>query len=66
MDNVNDSLAFLGHANRQINLTRKDLSKPELKYEYAHLCNHQSPYTNQLIGEDVSKADKEIEDEAKN
>ena len=65
VDNVNDSLAFLGHANRQINLTRKDLLKPELKYEYAHLCNHQVPYTNHLFGDDVSKAAKEIEDAAK-
>ena len=65
VDDVNDSLALLGHANRQINLTRKDLLKPELKYEYTHLCNHQVPYTNQLFGDDVSKAAKEIEDAAK-
>lgn len=35
--------------------------KPKLKYEDAHLCNHQVPYTNQLFGDDVSKAAKEIE-----
>ncbi|KAH3876428.1 hypothetical protein DPMN_000268 [Dreissena polymorpha] len=34
-----------------------------LKYEYAHLCNQQLPYTNQLFGDDVSKAAKEKEAE---
>lgn len=65
IDNINDAMALLGHANRQINVTRKDLLKPELRNEFTHLCNHQLPYTNQLFGDDVSKAAKEIEDCAK-
>jgi hypothetical protein len=65
VDKVNDSLALLGQANRQINLIRKNLLKVELKCEYTYLCNHQIPYTNQLFGDDVSNAAKEIEDAAK-
>ena len=65
IDHSNDAIALLGHANRQINLLRKDLLKPELKNEYSHLCNHTVPYTCQLFGDDVSKAAKEIEDAAK-
>ena len=55
-------LALLGHTNRQINLARKDFLKPELKYEYAHLCNHSVPFISELFGDDVSKQAREIED----
>ncbi|MES9884347.1 MAG: hypothetical protein ABW185_26165 [Sedimenticola sp.] len=65
IDEGNDALALLGHANRQINMTRRDLLKPEMKNEYMHLCTHSLPYTNQLFGDDVSKTAKEIEDCAK-
>ena len=64
IDHSNDAIALLGHANRQINLLRKDLLRPEHKNEYSHLCNHTVPYTCQLFGDDVSKAAKEIEDAA--
>ena len=62
IDSCNDVLALLGHSNRQINLTRKDLLRPELKEEYTHLCNHSIPFTAELFGDDVSKSAKEIED----
>ena len=65
VDNCFSSLALLGHANRQIQWARRDIVKPELKDEYAHLCNHTLPYTSFLFGDDVSKAAKEIEDTAK-
>ena len=38
IDECNDSLTLFGHANRQINLTRRDFIKPELRFEYLHLC----------------------------
>lgn len=65
IDECNDSLALLGHANRQINLTRKDFLRPELNAEYSHLCNHSRPVTSYLFGDDVSKSARELEDSAK-
>lgn len=65
IDGCNDSLALLGHANYQINMTRRDLLRPELKREYAHLCTRSLPVTKELFGDDISKTAKEIEDFAK-
>ena len=62
IDSCNNVLALFGHSNRQINLARKDFLKPELKYEYAHLCNHSVPFTSGLFGDDVGKQACEIED----
>ena len=61
IDNYNDSLALLGHCNRQINLLRRDLIKPDLCWDYVPLCAHSFPYINFLFGDDVSKSAKEIE-----
>ena len=61
IDNYNDSLALLGHCNRQINLLRRDLIKPDLCWDSVHLCAHSLPYINFLFGDDVSKSAKEIE-----
>lgn len=61
IENCNDSLALLGHCNRQVNLLRKDLIKPDLRWDYVHLCAHSVPYTENLFGDDVSKSAKEIE-----
>lgn len=65
IDDCNSSLALLGHSNKQICMVRRDLFKPELKDEYAHLCTHSLPYTSWLFGDDVSKKTKEIEDSNK-
>ena len=62
IDECNDALALLGHSNKQINLSRKDFLRSELKREYNHLCNHSRPYTKFLFGDDVSKSAREIED----
>lgn len=65
IDECSDVMALLGHANKQINWTRRDLLKPEIKDEYVHLCNHTRPFTKELFGDDVSKSAKEIEECAK-
>ncbi|XP_045188719.2 uncharacterized protein LOC123546483 [Mercenaria mercenaria] len=65
IENCNDVLALLGHSNKQINMFRRDLMKPEIKSEYSHLCNHSLPFTKELFGDDISKTTKEIEDCAK-
>ncbi|KAK3095831.1 hypothetical protein FSP39_019712 [Pinctada imbricata] len=62
IDLCNDSLALFGHANHQLNMTRRDLIKPEMRYGYGHLCASSVPYTKWLFGDDVSKKAKEIED----
>ncbi|XP_076079228.1 uncharacterized protein LOC143049500 [Mytilus galloprovincialis] len=62
IDKCNDVLALLGHANRQLNMTRRDFLKTEIMAEYVPLCSHSVPYTNNLFGDDVSKVAKDIED----
>ncbi|WAR05796.1 hypothetical protein MAR_021165 [Mya arenaria] len=62
IENCNDALALLGHANKQVNLTRKDFLRPELKQEYSHLCSQSRPFTKFLFGDDISKSAKEIKD----
>lgn len=62
IENGNNVLALLGQANRQLNLTRRDFMRPDLREDYAHLCNHSSPFTSELFGDDVGKKAREIED----
>lgn len=65
IESCNDTLALMGHANRQINLARREFMKPDLDSNYVHLCAQSVPYTSQLFGDDVSKAAKDIEDTRK-
>ena len=51
MGKCTTTLALLGHTNRKICLTRREFLKPELKLQYAKLCNHSVPYTGYLFGE---------------
>ncbi|WAR17539.1 hypothetical protein MAR_032133 [Mya arenaria] len=62
IENCNDALALLGHANKQVNLTRKYFLRPELKQEYSHICSQSRPFTKLLFGDDVSTSAKEIKD----
>lgn len=62
LDGCNDALALLGQANLQVNMTRRDFLKPDLRDEYKHLCNHSLPFTDCLFGDDVSKTAREIEE----
>ena len=61
LNNCYDALALMGHANRQVNMTRRDFIRSEVTHDYAHLCSHSEPYTNFLFGDDVSKIAKDIE-----
>lgn len=62
IDDCNDVLALMGHANKQINLAKKDFLRPELNKDYSHLCSHSRPFTSQLFGDDVSKFARELEE----
>ena len=48
--------------NREFNLTRRELLRPDLNTQYASLCNPSTPITAELFGDDIGK---EIEDVAK-
>jgi phosphopantetheine adenylyltransferase len=60
LDNYNDTIASLGHANIQINLARREFMKPDLDANYVHLCA-----VCALPKFNVSKAAKDIEDTRK-
>ena len=62
IDGCNDALAILGHTNRKVNITRRELMKPEMCSEYVHLCAQSVEYTSFLFGDDVQKRAKEIKD----
>lgn len=65
IESCNDTLALMGHANRQLNLARRKFMKPDVDSNYGHLCAQSVPYTSLLFGDDVSKAAKDIEDTRK-
>jgi hypothetical protein len=62
IDRCNDALAILGHPNRKVNITRRELMKSEMCSEYVHVCAQSVEYTSFLFGDDVQKRAKEIED----
>ena len=62
IDRCNDDLAILGHTNRKVNITRRELMKPEMCSEYVHVCAQSVEYTSFIFGDDVQKSAKEIED----
>lgn len=62
IDECNDALAKLGHANRKVNTTRRVLMKPEIVNKYIHLCAQSVEYTYNLFGDGVQKRAKVIED----
>ena len=53
------ALALLGHANRQICLTRRQFLKPELKNPFNQLCHHFVPVTGYLFGDEIRLTAKE-------
>lgn len=65
IDQCNDALSLFGHSNRQLNMSRRDIIRPELRTEYSHLCNPSVPFTKELFGDDLSKTAKEVEDSVK-
>jgi len=62
----NDNLTSLTHAavlmlstNRELNVKRRDLLRPDLNKQYVALCNPSTPMSTQLFGDDLNK---EVED----
>ena len=65
IDHGNDALALMGQVNYLLNMLRRELLRPELKFKYRSLCNSSLPVTDLLFGEDLTKATKEVEDRNK-
>ena len=61
MDLGTDALGIIGHCNRTTNLSRRDLHKPDLSYDYYHLGSSTVPYTEYLYGDDISKKVSDID-----
>jgi len=54
------SIVLLLCANREFNLKRRDLIRPDLNKQYAALCNPSTPITNFLFGDDLNKEVEEL------
>ena len=57
-----DSIALLANANFKLNMTRRELIKPELNppYTIARLCKDEIKPSTKLFGDDLSKHLKEM------
>jgi hypothetical protein len=56
-----DALSFAAAGNKEINLRRRELIKPDLNQNYKALCNNtaQLPITSELFGSDITTAIKD-------
>lgn len=55
LEDCMDSVALMGHANRQICLLRREMMKPDVLDDYGHLFNQNVSYDKFLFGGDVPK-----------
>lgn len=55
-----DATALLGRGSYDVSLIRRQKLRPCLKEKYTGLCNESVPVTEELFGDDVSKAAKDI------
>ena len=56
------ALVLIMSGNRELNLKRRELLKPDLNSQYGALCSASTPITTELFGDDITK---EIEDVSK-
>ncbi|XP_045166692.2 uncharacterized protein LOC123530066 [Mercenaria mercenaria] len=57
-----DAIGLLGHANRWINIRRRDLHKRDMDPKLHHLCSPMVPFTDQLYGDSMIKDIKDIQE----
>ena len=55
-----DGLVLLVSAAKELNLRRRELIKPAINRDYAHLCSASTVVTDELFGADVSQQVKDI------
>ena len=56
------ALSLLTHVNYELNMQRKQLTKPDIGRDYASLCSPHVPFTDWLFGDDLQKQLKDIGD----
>ena len=60
-----DSLVCLGAANWELVQRRREALKPQISRHYSHLCAQKTPYTDMLLGDNITKQIKDITDDNK-
>ena len=60
LKNILDSIVFNCQAIRELNQRRKELLKPSINKNFAHLCSATIPVTDELFGSDLSKQIKDL------
>lgn len=64
-DQQQDALALLCSANFELNSLRKESMKPDIGFQFQHLCKPSTPVTKFLFGDDLGKQMKDIREEQK-
>jgi len=57
-----DAVTLLGHTTSDINVYRKQNIRYALNYQYKELCNPSRPVTKLLLGDDLHKSMKEVQE----
>lgn len=57
---LSDGIAMLANANKEINMRRKEMIKPDLHDDYKHLCSSSLETTSLLFGDELSKQVKDL------
>ena len=52
-------LTLIAHSVYELNLSRRELIRPDLNEQYKQLCSSQTPISKFLFGDDLPKAVKE-------
>ena len=60
MDTLIHTIVLLLAANRDINLKRRDLLRPDLNKQFRALCNPSTPLSTFLFGDDLNKEGEEL------
>ena len=57
---LSDSIAMLANANKEINMRRKEMIKPDLHDDYKHLCSSSIEPTSFRFGDELPKQVKDL------
>ena len=57
---LSDGIAMLANANKELNMRRKEMIKPDLHDDHKHLCSSSLETTSLLFGDELSKQVKDL------
>ena len=60
IQSLSDSIAMLANANKEINMRRKEMIKPDLHDDYKHLCSSSIEPSSFLFGDELPKQVKDL------